>query len=180
MAIKNLGSYELVEETLREFFLSLKEKIENIEANLKHEDWKNYTILVHALKSSARLVGAEKISSTAEYLENCGDAQAEEEIKNITPALLEDCKKLEEELSKIFNSENSDIQKETLDIKTFEEAMKNIEACAQAFDFSTADEIIKMLKKYEIPEEKKDLFEKVTLALSNVDRSEVLKILSEA
>lgn len=35
--------------------------------------YKDYTILVHALKSSARIIGAENLSKQAEYLESFGN-----------------------------------------------------------------------------------------------------------
>ena len=35
--------------------------------------YKDYTILVHALKSSVRIIGAENLSKQAEYLESCGN-----------------------------------------------------------------------------------------------------------
>lgn len=42
-------------------------------ANWNDRKYKNYTILVHALKSSVRIIGAENISKQAEYLESFGN-----------------------------------------------------------------------------------------------------------
>lgn len=40
-------------------------------ANWNDRKYKDYTILVHALKSSVRIIGAENLSKQAEYLESC-------------------------------------------------------------------------------------------------------------
>lgn len=40
-------------------------------AKWNERKYKDYTILVHALKSSARIIGAENLSKQAEYLESC-------------------------------------------------------------------------------------------------------------
>lgn len=42
-------------------------------AKLNDRKYKDYTILVHALKSSVRIIGAENLSKQAEYLESFGN-----------------------------------------------------------------------------------------------------------
>ena len=39
------------------------------------KDWKNYTVYSHGLKSTARLVGAEKLSGLAEQMEHAADRE---------------------------------------------------------------------------------------------------------
>ena len=54
-------------------FCNLKdEKQEKMNEAFDNEDWQNYTILVHALKSTSLSVGGEKISSLAKELEIAG------------------------------------------------------------------------------------------------------------
>ena len=45
------------------------------------EDWKNYAVQVHALKSSARLIGASALSETARQLEMAAKAEAVDELR---------------------------------------------------------------------------------------------------
>ena len=66
-------SEELLERSLRAFYESLPETIGDIRRFLEAEDYENYTIRVHALKSGARLIGATEISELAARLEACGD-----------------------------------------------------------------------------------------------------------
>lgn len=44
-------------------------KLSSIEETYKHEDWKNYQILVHALKSTSLTIGAKDVSEKAKSLE---------------------------------------------------------------------------------------------------------------
>ena len=69
-----LASDKLIEKTLSTFYDNLRETTDAIERSLREEDYDNFTIRVHALKSSARMIGAAEISALAEKLEACGDA----------------------------------------------------------------------------------------------------------
>lgn len=57
-----------------EIFCNLKDKNkEKIQNAFDSGNWKNYTVFVHALKSTARSVGGEKIGQIAEKLETAGN-----------------------------------------------------------------------------------------------------------
>lgn len=51
------------------FFIFLRLNL----AKWNERKYKDYTILVHALKSSVRIIGAENLSKQAEYFESCGN-----------------------------------------------------------------------------------------------------------
>ena len=63
------GDEELYRAVVEEFVQSAEEKAKNLEAYYDAADWKNYVILVHALKSSARTIGAQPLSEVAAALE---------------------------------------------------------------------------------------------------------------
>ncbi|MBR5115589.1 MAG: DegV family EDD domain-containing protein [Lachnospiraceae bacterium] len=66
------GSEESYFEILKMFYEAIGEKSDEIERLYAGEDWENYTIKVHALKSSARIVGAEDLADAALGLEKAG------------------------------------------------------------------------------------------------------------
>lgn len=94
-AIKNCGDKDIFIETAKIFQTYTEENAGKIESLSARGDWKNYTILVHALKSSARLMGMEKLSDDARRLEELGkkaqenDREAVSLITEATPSLLE-------------------------------------------------------------------------------------------
>ena len=71
-AMKYLAGEELMEKTLQQFYESITKKADEIERMLEEDDFENFTIKVHALKSSARLIGAEALSENARKLEDYG------------------------------------------------------------------------------------------------------------
>ena len=68
---------KLYRELLVEFVTSHPEKAESMKSGFERKDWKEYSIFVHALKSSSKMLGASQLSETAARLEaaaKSGDA----------------------------------------------------------------------------------------------------------
>lgn len=68
------GSEEVYREALSLYTEIAPEKIELIEQLFRQEDWKNYVIEVHALKSTSLNIGAVRLSELAKALEAAGKA----------------------------------------------------------------------------------------------------------
>ena len=66
------GMTDMYKEVLLTFNRFKPEKQKKIQAAFDAGDWKNYTILVHALKSTALTIGGEKTSAAAKALEMAG------------------------------------------------------------------------------------------------------------
>ena len=66
------GECEVYKEFLRMFCDMSKDKAEKIWAYYEQENWEEYTVLVHALKSTSLSVGAKKLSEKALELEKAG------------------------------------------------------------------------------------------------------------
>ena len=79
--------------------LSIKELFDQV-------DLKNYMIEVHALKSSARLIGAMELSKMAEYMEQCAKRDNVLEMERYTPALLEEYEKIKKSLEKYIDDKH--------------------------------------------------------------------------
>ena len=69
------GKYGFYEEVLVKFALDAKGKIADIEDAFKYEDMKNYQIMVHALKSSSKMIGADTLSGMAKDAEDAAKNQ---------------------------------------------------------------------------------------------------------
>ena len=175
-AKKNCGSPELLRNVVKEFLTTIDMKADQIEKFAAERDYRNYTVNVHALKSSARLIGAMELSAMAARLEECGNNEDEKEILEKTPKLLELFRSYNEKLSAINGNTNEDelpeIGKEEL-----ENAFSDMRELLEAYDFDTADGIMNMLAEYRIPEEFKEKYLKVKELMSAVDRDELLKVL---
>lgn len=96
--LTNCMNEEILRSTVHDFVVSAKSGPKEILEYLENEDIENYTIRVHALKSSARIIGAGALSEQAKHLEDCGDKKDMDEIREKTPKLLEDYRALAEAL----------------------------------------------------------------------------------
>ena len=141
------------------------------------KDYHDYAVKVHALKSSARLIGAMQLSEDAKYLEECGDNKDETAIEEKTPALLELYRSYRDRLGKFFGEdkkENDD--RPVMDEAQFNEAVAAISEFAEAFDFDSVDSVIKTIDEYRIPEEYASKYENIRRMAANVDREGILEL----
>lgn len=74
------GMRELYEEMLAMFVKQSEEKKQEISSNFTQKDWKNYAILVHALKSTSRNIGANGLADRAAELETAAKNGNEEYV----------------------------------------------------------------------------------------------------
>ncbi len=96
--LKNCSSAETYLIVLETFFEVINETADEIEEYYRREDWENYTIKVHALKSSAKTIGAMELSEQAALLEKAGKTQDLDAIKTNTEQLLSSYRSLLEEM----------------------------------------------------------------------------------
>ena len=181
VALLNCGNPEILKNVIRDFYLSINEKGKLIDKYAKAKDFENYTIQVHSLKSSARLIGATKLSKDAEYLEKCGDDKNETEIVSKTPLLLALYYGYRDKLSRIFlekEKDKSSLKEITED--ELNEYKDGIRELVDAFDFDSAEAALNELyDNYKIKDSEKELLETVEKMLSSANRDGILDILKK-
>ena len=77
---------------LKEFAQSGKDKGAEIEHFYEAKDYENYGILVHALKSSARMIGASKLADEAQIMEKLAKETLEKDITDDHEKMMQDYK----------------------------------------------------------------------------------------
>ena len=177
-AEKNCGSRELLRDVVKEFLTTINPKADSIENFAKEKDYRNYTVTVHALKSSARLIGAMELSQMAAHLEECGNNENEAEIREKTPQLLELFRSYNEKLSAI-NGDADDDDLPEIPEDELESAFGDMKELLEAYDFDTADGIMNMLSEYRIPDKYKTKYDKIKQLMSAVDRDALIKLLED-
>ncbi len=174
-ALTNCGSREVLIDVAKEFLISIDSKADSIEKYALEKDYRNYTVFVHALKSSARLIGAMQLSEQAAYLEKCGNEENEIEIENKTPDLLKLYRSYKDKLSAASDKENADLSE--IDPVELTGALSDMKELVEAYDFDTADGIMKMLEEYKIPDDYSEKFGRIKELMAAVDRDGLLEIL---
>ncbi|MBQ5413226.1 MAG: Hpt domain-containing protein, partial [Schwartzia sp.] len=140
-------------------------------------DWKNYTVKVHALKSTARIIGAEELSNRAMRLEDAGNAGYTEEIKRDTEALLNLYESFREKLSPLGEEEADESEKPLIGADELEEAVGAIREMAASFDEESIRFVFEELKEYRMPEDKKAWMEEIRRAAARLDWDKVKDLL---
>ena len=172
-AIRFCSSEELLKGTLEQFYRAIKPNIKAIDGFLRSKDYKNYTIRVHALKSSARLIGAEALSADARHLEDLGNSLTQEDIESIeglTPKLLADYQRFLELLSPLYAAEEA--ARETapeISIGDLNEAYDSIRQFVESFDIDAIDNFISEIRKYRIPKTEESKFSAIEECVRNMD-----------
>lgn len=105
-ALQVSGNMDIVKKLWHIFYSTADKKILSIKELFERVDLKNYMIEVHALKSSARLIGAMELSKMAEYMEQCAKRDNVLEIERYTPVMLEEYEKIKKSLEKCIDDEH--------------------------------------------------------------------------
>lgn len=165
--------------SMRDYCAAIDDTSNKIEKYLEEGDIKNYTIVVHALKSSSRLIGAVDLSEKAKHLEACGDNNDIDEIREKTPELLREYRDLRSILSPVIKEEDDDTDKPQITESQLSEAYDTLKQFADNFDFDGIDSVIDALKKYSFPDKYKKKWKSVREAASLFDRDQLIELLSE-
>ncbi|MCR4989741.1 MAG: response regulator [Lachnospiraceae bacterium] len=160
VGITHCGSEELYEEVLKDFYNLIDNKADKIESLQKEGNIKDYTIEVHALKSVARMVGAEYLSALAFELELAGKEENKALIEEKTPELLERYRAYKASLSYF---DKDDVPKIEIAPEELVDKLSKIKEAAASFDIDTIDEIMGELEhcgfdKPEVEEKMKNLY----------------------
>ena len=174
--LKNCGSEELYLGTIENFYKLIDTKSAKIEECLMAGKLYDYTVEVHALKNTARMVGARELSELFYRLENLGKEENLEEIKRKTPAALELYRGYKELLKEIKSKGPDRVE---ADAQSIVEVLKRLYQAIDTFDLSAADAAMAELDNYILPKDLQPLAKELDLALSDVAMEEVLRLTEE-
>ena len=180
LAVQNCGGEDVLEEVLDNFLINLDSKHDMIEKYYKEGDVRNYTIQVHSIKSSARLIGAMDISERAANLEQLGMNENVDEIAKLTPKFLEDLLTYKEKINMVLRKDGvTTTIKPEIEIAMLKDAFRSLEELVAAFDFDGADSIMDMLDEYSVPKEYEEVYEKLIQLMAAVDIDGLTALLKE-
>lgn len=171
------GSEEGYITALEIFYNSIDLKADEIENYYNAEDYKNYTIKVHALKSSANLIGALKLWADAKALEDAGNNNDLEKIKKDTASLLGDYRSFKEKLKFLVSESASD--KPDVPQDALNDAYASLTEFIEAMDFDLADMVIKSMKDYKLPDKDEARFKELEKLLAGLNWDDMKKVMQD-
>jgi HPt (histidine-containing phosphotransfer) domain-containing protein len=167
--IKNSGG-------ISQFIFSLKLFTETIEGNARvikdayeSGDIRLYTIKVHALKSSFRIIGALNMSKLAESLEDAGNKENLEYIDKYTDELLNGYLEFENILSRLKENESDDTNKQEIALEELQDAYSALKDVIPQMDYDSVELILNQLKEYKLPCDDKEKISNLEKMLKQFD-----------
>lgn len=148
--LKYCGSEELWQTILGDFNSLIDDKSSKILELKESGNIKDYTIEVHALKSTARMIGAVNLSELAFKLEMAGKENDLKLIDEDTPKLIKLYRSYKDILSSYGSNDDNVIKKE-VDTDVILAELKKMNEAVTNFDMDTVDEAMSNLKSYKMP-----------------------------
>ena len=176
LGLKNCGD-------ISSYINAMKSYVEAFETNRQaiyqaKEDGKldDYTIKVHALKSSSLIIGAVVIGDLSASMEAAGNDKDWGKINAYTDELISYYSSLCYMLRRFLEVEKSSQDKQIISSEKLKEAYEAIKEIAQLFDYDTVLDIMNSLEKYKIPEDSQQKYNALKKAIANADWDQINKL----
>ncbi len=177
--IKNSGSVDSYMALLKIFYESIEEKKEELERFYNDRDLSNYTIKVHALKSSARIIGAKGFGEEAQKLEDAGKAGDTAYINTHHEEFMKEYEGFSGLLSEVIKEYESDTGKPEADEYFVSAVFEEIKAAAEDMDCERLDSIFGEMDGYVIPKESAEIYKKLKDFSEKYEYRNITGLLSE-
>ncbi len=185
-AVSMLGGRELYGKVFKEFRDTIDYRAEKIEKLLTDGDIKNFTIEVHALKSSARMIGANDLSEHAKILEECGKNGEIEIIFGGAGELIEEYRGLGSKMSQIIEKAETEFREARgifnlpeITENEIEEGLQVMKEAIEVFDFDVAMAVMESFAAHKLPTGFKSVYEKLKVLMAEVAREEITKVIDD-
>ncbi len=177
--IKNSGTVSAYIPLLKIFYNSINEKAEELAEYYRLKDIKNYTIKIHALKSSARIIGALNLGEKAFALEKAGKENDFDFIQNNHGNFISEFKSLAEPLGSLFETiqqKEDDESKAVADEDLMNDVYEEIRTAADDMDCERLKEIFDEMNGFIIPENDRKVWKEIKEASDNYDYFKITEI----
>ena len=172
--VKHCGSKAALMKTIRIFYRTIDSKADKIEQCLKEGLISDYVVEVHALKSSALLIGAVPLSEAAKELEGYGKQGKTELLEEKIPDLLAMYRDFKDILKPYADKEEAARQEASNG--EWCQALQQIHQCIEQFDLDGVDRIMEKLEEYQIPECIRESMDQLRVYVADVSMEEIMEL----
>lgn len=172
--VNHCGSKAALMKTIRIFYRTIDSKANKIEQCLKEGLISDYVIEVHALKSSALLIGAVPLSEAAKELESYGKQGKTEVLEEKTPDVLAMYRDFKNILKPYADKEEA--AKQEASDGEWIQALQQIHQCIEQFDLDGVDRIMEKLEEYQTPECLRESMDQLRVYVADVSMEEIMKL----
>lgn len=169
-ALKLTGSDTLFWQILKEYAKTIPKKAKLIQQCLDEENWKRYTIEVHALKSLSKQVGALELSELAAKMEQAGNHNDTQFILANHGKMMERYRAYESILEKYIKSpEDVSKEKKAYDAGNVFDLLNQMQDATDNLDMDAMENVIEELSKITLPGEQETYLSQMQDAVEDMD-----------
>ena len=170
--IKNSGSKEMFESLLGDFYNIIDMKSNKIKKCLEDSMIKEFIIEVHALKNTARMIGADKLSNMFRELEEMGRGGDVEGARNLTYKTLELMTGYKDTLRPYAMAAAR--EKKQVSKAYIIEALNGLVQAVEEFDLDSCDSWMETLETYRLNDSCDKLMEELRAYVSDVAMEDII------
>lgn len=175
--IKAAGGVTSYITAINMFHETIESNAKVIEDALSNKDIKLFTVKVHALKTSARIVGATELSVLCEKLEEAGNNSDTEFIEENGEKLLEMHRSFNDKLSKLGAGKEDD--KKPVPEDELKDAYKALKEVIPDMDYDSVEMIVDQILTYKLPDADAEFFGRLKTNLKAVNWDELEKMIQD-
>lgn len=141
-------------------------------------DTEKYTVKVHAMKNSLRIIGAIGLGEIAQKLEDAGKKKDMDFIREHHEVFMVNIRQLKTMLKDyITDEEETGGDKKPADDNMISEAYMKIREAAVSYDSDSWEKVYEQMSEYSIPKSEEDKWNKVKTAADQYDYDRVIELL---
>jgi CheY-like chemotaxis protein len=172
-AIRYVGSKELYYDMLANFYAVIDEKISKMEKCVDDNMVRDYTIEVHALKNTARMIGAYQLSDMFAEMEHRGDNNDMDYIREKNPELMEYFASFKEVLKPYGEAEND--KNVAVSKQEFDAMLDALTESVNNYDIDGMDAAMKQIKGVKVPANCIELVNRLRSYVADVAMEDIIK-----
>ncbi|MBQ9549585.1 MAG: response regulator [Lachnospiraceae bacterium] len=154
--------------SIRTFYETLPDNADTIEKARSDGDIEMFTIKVHALKSSARIIGAGELSEMARILEDAGKSGDTACIDENTGPLLRKYREYRDKLKRLSEKNGSD-DRDLIPAGELEDAYAALEELISGMDYDAVEMVLSQVEEFRLPDKDSLIFDGLKKRLKVLD-----------
>ncbi|SFQ32780.1 Signal transduction histidine kinase [Lachnospiraceae bacterium XBB1006] len=174
--VKNCGGEKEFLAALRTFYETLSDHYKEIADAYTEKAYEFYTVKVHALKSSARIIGAKELSEMAATLEDAGKRGDLEFINAHNRELLSLFTSYKEPLE-AFIRRKGEQEKALIEPEMLADAYLAMKEFCDTMDYDAMEMVLESIMQYQLPKEEEGRMDNVIRLMKQLDWDGIKEIL---
>ena len=170
--IKNAGSLDMLKQIMGDYYKVIDIKANKIKQCLDDGLIKDYTIEVHGLKSTSRIIGAMDLGEKFYELEMLGKEEKIDEIMAKNSGVLDEYRGFKEKL-KPYGMVDDSTKSETT-AENLIKILNTIKESIDLFDLDKTDEAMAELEQYKLNSQCNDLMEELRAYVADVAMEDII------